>query len=507
MTPQTADATAFALSTPEDEALFWQHDAMHFPDPLAPMESAFLERTLGRGFAFGARAYNAPLQSVEIRTVNGYEYQSMVPMTGTPDEMAAQGALAEAAVREVLGRIGELWTDEILPEIHDHLGFWDSFDLEGATRAAFAAHLEETWERLARVWQLHFLIVLPSYLAMSEFDEMYRGLFPDAGALDSYRLLEGLENMTVEVGLEQWRLSRRALAEPVVADVLLTRPASEVPAALRESAEGRAFLAELDALPRSLRSSRRQVDDPRAELDRGPDPAIENLRDFVRRPDTDAPTVTTEDAAAKREQAIAEARERLRDYPAPIVGQFEGMLAAAQASLVISEDHNFWIDNMSIHHLRQVLLAAGRRLVADGAIADANDVFMLDPEQLAAAIDAPGEDLRPVIDARTADMRRQRDLVPPPVLGTIPTAPPPDDPFTRVAMKFNGVPQAPEAEGELRGSAGSRASCAAPRASSARSPRRVACSRATSSSRRRPRRRGRRCSRRSPRSSPTRAAS
>jgi pyruvate,water dikinase len=455
MTPQTADATAFALPTPEDEALFWQHDAMHFPDPLAPMESAFLERTLGQGFAYGARAYEAPLEGVEIRTINGYEYQSMVPMTGTPEEMAAQGALAEAAVRDVLGRIGELWTDEILPEVHEHLGFWESFDLEGATRAAFAAHVAETWERLARVWQLHFLIVLPSYLAISEFDEMYRGLFADAGALDSYRLLEGLPNMTVEVGQEQWRLSRRALAEPVVADVLLTRPASEVPAALRESAEGRAFLAELDSyLARyGRRADKWTILAPSWTED--PTPAIENLRDFVRRPDSDAPAVTTQDAAAGREQAIAAARERLRDYPAPVVGQFEGMLAAAQAALVISEDHNFWIDNTSIHHLRQVLLAAGRRLVADGALADATDVFMLDPEELSAALVAPGEDLRPVVDARTAEMRRQRELVPPPVLGTMPTAPPPDDPFSRVAMKFNGVPQAPEGEGELRGSAGS----------------------------------------------------
>ncbi len=68
---------------------------------------------------------------------------------------------------------------------------------------------------------------------------------------------------------------------------------------------------------------------------------------------------------------------------------------------------------------------------------------------------APGEDMRPTVSARVAEMERQRALVPPPVLGTIPTQPPPDDPFTRLAMKFNGVPQAPGAEGELRGSPGS----------------------------------------------------
>ena len=454
MTPQTILSTAFQLAAPADEALFWQHDAMHFPDPLAPMEAAMLENTLGQGFTYGANAYNAPLR-VEVRTINGYEYQSMVPMTGTPDELAAQGALAEASIRMAIGSIDWLWGEKILPEVREHLGFWDAFDLEGATRAAFAAHVEQTWARLARVWELHFQIVLPAYLAISEFDELYRGLFADAGPLDSYRLLEGLPNMTVEVGQELWRLSRVAIATPAVRDVLTSSETGDVLAALYATAPGRAFVAELERylFRYGRRADKWTIVAPSWTED--PAPAIESLRDFVRRPESDAPAVTTQTAAAGRERAIAEARERLRDYPAPVVGQFEAMLAAAQSSLVISEDHNFWIDNMSIHHLRAVLLEAGRRLAGDGAILAAADVFMLDPEELAGALATPGEDLRPIVEERVAQMERQRAIQPPPVLGTMPAAPPPDDPFTRFAMKFNGVPQAPAAEGELRGSPGS----------------------------------------------------
>jgi pyruvate,water dikinase len=64
-------------------------------------------------------------------------------------------------------------------------------------------------------------------------------------------------------------------------------------------------------------------------------------------------------------------------------------------------------------------------------------------------------ELRWLVAGRYAEIERQRALTPPPVLGAIPTQPPPDDPFTRLAMKFNGVPQAPAAPGELRGSPGS----------------------------------------------------
>lgn len=454
MTPQTTTQPApFALADPADEALFWQQDKMHFPDPLAPMESAMIQDAIGHGFSHGIRAYDAPLEGMQVRTINGYQYQAMVPMTGTPEQMAAQGALAEAAVRGAIGRLDELWSEQILPEVREHLGFWDSFDLEGATRDAFAAHVAETWQRLRRVWELHFEIVLPAYLAVSEFDELYRGLFPEAGALDAYRLLEGLPNLTVEVGQAAWALSRRAGRE--VREVLVSHPAADVPAALYATAAGRAFLAEVEQYVDRYgrRADKWTIVAPSWTED--PTPVIERLQDFVRRPDSEAPDVTTQAAAGARERAIAEARERLRDYPAQIAGQFEAMLAAAQSGLVISEDHNFYIDNMSIHHLRAVLLEAGRRLAGDGAIVAADDVFMLTPDELRSALEAPGADLRAAVEQRLAAIAEQRTITPPPVLGAIPTAPPPDDPFTRFAMKFNGVPQAPENEREVRGSAGS----------------------------------------------------
>ncbi len=457
MTPQTTAATAptaFALAG-ADEPLFWQQDKMHFPDPLAPMESAMIERAIGHGFSHGVRAYDAPLERMEVRTINGYQYQAMVPMTGTPDEMAAQGALAEAAIREALGRLDELWSEQILPEVRAHLVFWDTFDLERASRARFAAHVAQTWERLLRVWELHFEIVLPSYLAISEFDELYRGLFPDAGPLDSYRLLEGLPNMTVEVGQALWTLSRRAIASRDVHEVLVSRPAAEVLPALYATSDGRAFLADVEEYVDRYgrRADKWTIVAPSWTED--PTPVIERLQDFVRLPESEAPAVTTQAAAAAREHAIAEARERLRDYPAQIAGQFEAMLAAAQSGLVISEDHNFYIDNMSIHHLRAVLLEAGRRLADDGAIVVADDVFMLTPEELQTALATPGADLRAVVDERLTAIAQQRTIAPPPVLGAIPTEPPPDDPFTGLTMKFNGVPQAPANERELRGSAGS----------------------------------------------------
>jgi len=140
---------------PAEAALFWQQDAMHFPDAIRPLEMAYAASAISRGFKAAFDAYNAPIERAEVKSVNGYYYMAMVPLIGTPEEMQARGAQAEAAVREVIARIGEIWEQEFLPEIQGHIAWWESFDGASASREALLAHLDETWERIGRIWELH----------------------------------------------------------------------------------------------------------------------------------------------------------------------------------------------------------------------------------------------------------------------------------------------------------------------------------------------------------------
>jgi hypothetical protein len=48
---------------PDDEQLFWMHDAMHFPDPLTMLDDDVLIRTLERhGFTRAAEFYEMPIR-------------------------------------------------------------------------------------------------------------------------------------------------------------------------------------------------------------------------------------------------------------------------------------------------------------------------------------------------------------------------------------------------------------------------------------------------------------
>lgn len=437
--------------SPGDERLPWIQDRMHNPDPVLPLEEAFW-KAVYEGFNRATEAFEMPVR-VRGRCINTYFYMAIFPVV-PPDQMEEQGRRNEERMKEAVARLGEQWNGEWLPEIQSHLAWWDAFDLRAAPVPDLLAHLEETLDRSRRLWELHFRIVFPGYGAISHFDDLYRDLFGGEGAFDAYRLLQGFDNKTLESGRALWDLSRKALALPEVRQVLEGSAAAGVLAELEGTTAGRAFLADLRAYLEAYgqRGDKWGLSTPCWVED--PAPVIKNLKDYITRSDRD-PKAEQAKLAAERDQAIAEARARLKGYPQPVVGQFEFLLKAAQQGIVLSEDHGFWIDYASTYRVRQVFTEFGRRLARAGVIEHADDVFYLTLDELRNLATPSGGDDRPQVTRRRPELERFRAISPPPALGAD-YGPPPDSPMSRFFGKFfGGPPRASEDPGVLNGYAGS----------------------------------------------------
>ncbi len=436
----------------DDGKLTWTHDRMHNPDPLMPLERAFWNMVYV-GFNRAAEAYEMPTR-IKARPINTYYYMALTPAVPA-EEMEAQGKRADAQIDAAMARLGELWREQWLPEIQSHLAWWDAFDLGAAAAPDLLAHLEETLQRSTRLWELHFRIVLPGYMAMSQFDDLYRDLFAGDGAFRSYRLLQGFDNKTLEAGRALWELSRRALRSAEVRRALEGHGTESVMTELEKTAAGRAFQQELRIYLEvfGLRGEKWGLSYTAWLED--PTPAIKNLKDYLAGSDQD-PRAEQAKLAAERDQAVAEARERLQGYPRPVVERFEFLLKAAHQGVVLSEDHGYWIDFASTYRVRRVLLECGRRLVEAHAIQEPADVFYLTQDELRGLLAAPSPgSLRSPVVERQAEVQHFRAITPPPALGTD-YGPPPDDPVARFFGKlFGGPPPASEAPSVLRGNAGS----------------------------------------------------
>ena len=441
---------------PGDEQLFWTHDAMHFPDPLTMLDNDVLIHTLERhGFAGAAEFYEMPIRP-HARRINTYHYRAFVPITASPEEMEAIGKRSQERLETTMYQLNDLWKEEFFPEIEQYLEYWDGFDLHGASMPELLSHLDETVNRLERLWEIHFRVAFPMGLAPSMFEEFYRDLFGSEDPFEAYRLLQGLDNKTVESGQMLWQLSRKALGMPEVRKIFEEKSAAEVPVALEESAEGREFLAEFRAYLDEYghRGDKWGLSYPTWVED--PTPVIKMLKDYASQPDGGPGEKLTE-LAAERERLLNETYEHLRGYPQEVRDQFSSLLKAAQHSTVLSEDHGFWIDFHAMARVRQVFLEFGRRFAEAGVLEQPEDVFHLTLDELRETAEKlPELDRRGLVAQRKAEIEHFRTIQPPPVLGTPPPGPPPDDPGSRALGKFFGTPPQPPSEPDvLQGSPGS----------------------------------------------------
>ena len=406
--------------------------------PIPPLVHAVVTSFLVGGNA-GFKGAGLPFD-IRVARLNTYEYIGIVPTAAPPEVvMKAMGLLNRAApgmfkmmmnkmtagmskqqedaLNPIVERLETYWLDELLPEIKQHIAYFESCELHGLSLDQLRAHLAEALVRVERMGALHG-VILPGSYAMSQFEELYRELFEGANTLDALRLLQGFDNKTLEGDRALWRLSRVALVTPEVREVFFEHAAGDVIPALEASeAAGQRFLAELRAWLAQYGqrlNSAFALGEPSWIED--PTPTIEYLRAYLAQPE---PQTEMEPATliAGREKAVAEARARLAGYPEPVVTRFETLLKAAQIATVIHEDHNHWIDQRLFYHVRQLILELGQRLAQAGMLEAVNEVFYLTPDELRNDRDVP---MGRLIHERKEEMEHFSHVTPPPMLGTMP---------------------------------------------------------------------------------------
>jgi phosphohistidine swiveling domain-containing protein len=421
---------------PRDGQLVWMiNDKYGKPIPLLvnAVVSAFL---LGSIDAF--EQAGVPL-GVRITRINTYSYLAITPKAAPPDVVmkgmgmlnrAAPGVFkmmmgkmaggmskkVEANFNPILERFESYWLDEILPEVKQHLAYFESSDLRGMSLDQLRAHLAEAFRRIRRMGILHGAI-MPALYALDQFEELYCDIFEGASTLDALRLTQGLADKILEGDRALWRLSRTALASPDVHAILSRYAASGVIPALENSAACQPFLTELRAWLAHYGQRLNDafaLDDPSWIED--PTHAIEYLQADLALPES-KPEMESGAWVASREKAVAEARARLASYPQPIVARFEMLLKAAQVGTLVLKDHNFWIDQRFFYQIRRLIMEFGGRLAQIGKLEAASDVFCLTPDELQNGHDVP---LKELVRERKAEMEHFRHVAPPPKIGTMP---------------------------------------------------------------------------------------
>jgi pyruvate,water dikinase len=426
---QASDA-AFPIEweDPADADVCWRYDAEHTPGAYAPLEFELGMGPFLNGFGWG----------LQPRHINFFIYDRVAPPPSDGASHAPPPKPNADGVREG----GRRWREEVLPEVIEHTTRYRTTDFASMTNEQLIDELERLPAMRHRSGQLHTLAITPHWLGMTLVVDTYKEL-TGGSDLEALRLMQGYGHKSFEAGEQLWQVSRIAKDTPSVAERLASIDNGTAVAtldALRSEPAAGPFVAAFDAYLDDYGwrtgggfRQRTWFEDPttplimlRAYLEtEGYDPAAEQHRLAEEREVARNVAMSGLDAAGQR---------RLQEA-----------LDAAHEVVMLSEDHNFYIDQRLWCMPRRLIMAAGERLVAADALEDASDVFFLRSRELCAGLAGSGDGLSDVAAKRKADFDRWKDVRPPTFVGA---APPPGLAEHR--------PRAPrEPGGELRGTAAS----------------------------------------------------
>jgi pyruvate,water dikinase len=301
-------------------------------------------------------------------------------------------------------------------------------------------------------------------VAASWFADFYNENFRPDDPTEAYQVLQGFPTRSVDAGRGLWRLSRIVKNSPVLLKLFDEIDPTKLVSHLEGSDEGRAFLGALQSYLDEFgwRSDVFELSEPAWRED--PAIPLNALQGYIALDESGDPELRYREAMRLREKLLAQARERLSGDSEKLA-RFNELYEMARHYLPVTENHNFYIDQVGITVLRLPILEIGRRLVSHGAVGGENDVFFLFQAEIREGL--AEKDQRSLVAQRRAEIDKWSKIIPPGAFGEPPA--PSGDPFEEAMAKFDGIPAEPSRDSSIINGIGASAGTAQGRAKVVRS--------------------------------------
>ncbi|MCI4061294.1 PEP-utilizing enzyme [Micromonospora sp. R77] len=411
---------------------YWQREASHAPLPWTPVNRSWLDQR-GRTLTEVCEELGLLVDGIEFRDIGGWEYQRIIPLGGkeppkapawvtwlaarlAPPMRARNAAALRAQDQDLAGQWVRRWHEQWQPDLTRRTTELLAVDRAGLSDDALAAHLRDAVTLVRDGTDVHFRLHGALCMELSRFYFTCRDVL-GLDIAETFRLVSGTSHRSTAPA--------RALAE--VAGLIRRSP--EALARLREGAplaEVQAadpvVAAALDAYLRDYGCRALQYDAAEPTIDERPGLILGLLRDQL---EGDADPAAKEAAVARdREEALAAARRSLAGRPKADAERFERDLAAATAAYPVREDNEFATVSRPLAVLHHAALAVGIRLAERGQVDQPDDAFMLEADELIAAL-ADRDDQREVVLRRLGERAWVLAHPGPDVYGPAPADPPP----------------------------------------------------------------------------------
>jgi rifampicin phosphotransferase len=428
---------------PPDVEGFWAWEKGHFPRPATPLTQEILYRAVTEGFSGAMDKWGCPF-GAQCRAINYYGFFTIKPFDVGSETRQQRLNRYRKTLGDVLPRMGEIWEQEWLPAIRPGLEKGRTADYTVLSNEDLLNALDEMLRDFRQRWTIHGWVNF-STISSSWFADLYNDTFEPEDPTEPYLLLQGFPTRSLDTGRGLWRLSRLIINSPALKRLFEEQEPSQLDAQLERSEEGRPFLGEFRAYLDEFgwRSDAFELADPTWR--ENPLIPLNTLQGYIHLGEDADPDVRFQEAERTRERLLAQTRQRLAGDPEKLA-RFNELYDMGRHNLMLTDDHNFYIDQMGDSILRPPLLEIGRRLVRRGALANENDVFLLYLDEIRAGL--AGTNQQALTAQQQAEMDAWSRIIPPPTIGEPP--PPSDDPWEEAVLrKMLGVPPEPSRDPDV----------------------------------------------------------
>jgi len=425
-------------SSETEKLLFWVYDDLHCPHPLSPMYEDIGGWWMSCDHMF--RRFGAPFATDWIlKNVNGYCYTAAIPAeAGLSSTVSSQeyGSTYHARVPldpDYANKIGTYlgavlptyglefatwWNERLVPEMKRNFAYLEGkLDQQDELNLMqLACLLEDAIDIHDRHWKIHWMLNFAQLSATLNL----RAVMEKTHGKINEQLLGRLQNSAKDRNWDSiealWKMKEEAKADPVLAEAFKADTADEIIAALKSTERGKRFIAER-VVPYQKEYGWHAVWSHEfifPNVVEQMEPVIELVRGYIQT-DYDYPKMMGA-LAADIKAAAAEILEGLEGEA------LEEMRAANDINLrmaPLTPDHHFYIDQGANAHMRQALLAIGRKLVAAGALDAPGDVVFFKYNELRVFMGNPaGMDGRTLVAERKAEREKAYTFRPKEWVGT-----------------------------------------------------------------------------------------
>jgi phosphohistidine swiveling domain-containing protein len=420
-----------------EKDFFWVYDDLHIPHPVSPMFFDIGGWWLSCDHMF--RRFGTPFAVDWLaKTVNGYVYTTAVPadpdlhIEGTeyssryqarvPRDPAFAGQMGKYldTVLPVYGEhFADWWRDRLVPEMQRNFEYLEA-RLDDADRMSLpelATLLEDAIDIHDRHWKIHWML---NFAQLSATLNLRAVMEKVRGGVDE-ELLGRLQNSASDRNWDSiealWRMKNEVRDDPELRSLFGAGDAKAIAAALRGSERGRRFIDER-IVPyqrefgwHAVWSHEFIFPTVREEME----PVLELVRGYLES-DYDFPKAIE----AMRSDIEAASSEILDGLAGEALDEMRAANATNLRMAPLTPDHHFYIDQGANAHVRLVLIAIGRKLVADGRLDQPDDVLFLRYNELRMLIGDPSAlDARAIVAGRRAEREAAKQRKPRNWVGTV----------------------------------------------------------------------------------------